>query len=42
MRQSPSTLQAKLEKLEERFAFGEINRKIFEKVGGKLKEKSRQ
>jgi hypothetical protein len=28
-------------KLEERFAFGEIDRKIFEKVGGKLKQEIR-
>ena len=38
MQQSLSTLNAKLEKLEERFAFGEIDREIFEKVGGKLKQ----
>jgi site-specific DNA recombinase len=38
MQQSLSTRNAKLEKLEERFAFGEIDREIFEKVGGKLKQ----
>ncbi|MEO5601774.1 MAG: recombinase family protein [Cyclobacteriaceae bacterium] len=38
MQQSLSTLNAKLEKLEERFAFGEIDREIFGKVGGKLKQ----
>jgi len=32
------TLNTKLERLEERFAFGEIDREIFEKVGGKLKQ----
>ncbi len=31
-------LNAKLEKLEERFAFGEIDREIIEKVGSRLKE----
>ena len=38
MQQSVSALNAKVEKLEERFAFGEIDRKTFEKVGGKLKQ----
>lgn len=38
LQQSLSMLNAKLEKLEERFAFGEIDREIFEKVGGKLKQ----
>jgi site-specific DNA recombinase len=38
MQQSLNTLNAKLEKLEERFAFGEIDREIFEKVGSKLKQ----
>jgi site-specific DNA recombinase len=38
MQQCLSTLHAKLEKLEERFAFGEIDREIFERVGGKLKQ----
>lgn len=38
MQQSLSTLNTKLEKLEERFAFGEIDREIFEKVAGKLKQ----
>ena len=38
MQQSLNTLNARLEKLEERFAFGEIDREIFEKVGGKLKQ----
>lgn len=30
-------LKAKLEQVEERFAYGEIDREIFEKVGGKLR-----
>jgi site-specific DNA recombinase len=34
-------LQSKLEKLEERFAYGEIDRNIFEKIGDKLKEEIR-
>ena len=38
MQQSLRTLNAKLEKLEERFAFGAIDREIFEKVGSKLKQ----
>jgi hypothetical protein len=38
MQQSLNTLNAKLEKLEERFTFGEIDREIFVKVGGKLKQ----
>ena len=38
MQQRLTTLNAKVEKLEERFAFGEIDREIFEKVGGKLKQ----
>ena len=38
MEQNVRTLNAKLEKLEERFAFGEIDREVFEKVGGKLKQ----
>jgi site-specific DNA recombinase len=31
-------LEAKHQKLEERFAYGEIDREIFERVGGKLKQ----
>jgi site-specific DNA recombinase len=31
-------LEVKLQKLEERFAFGEIDRELFEKAGGKLKQ----
>lgn len=38
MEQNLRTLNTKLGKLEERFAFGEIDREIFEKVGGKLKQ----
>jgi len=34
-------VQAKLDKLEERFAYGEIDRDVFEKVGGKLREEIR-
>ena len=41
MQQSLNTLNARLEKLEERFAFGEIDREIFEKVGGKLKQETK-
>lgn len=37
MEQNLHTMNTKLEKLEERFAFGEIDLEIFEKVGGKLK-----
>jgi hypothetical protein len=35
MEQSLHRLNPNLEKLENRFAFGEIDREIFEKVGGK-------
>ena len=35
MEQNLRTLSTRLEKLEERFAFGEDRREIFEKVGGK-------
>ncbi len=41
MAQNLHTLNTKLEKLEDRFAFGEIDRDIFEKVGGKLKQEIR-
>jgi site-specific DNA recombinase len=33
--------QSKLKKLEERFAYGEIDRNIFEKIGYKLKDEIR-
>jgi hypothetical protein len=38
MEQSLHRLNPNLEKLENRFAFGEIDQEIFEKVGGKLKQ----
>jgi hypothetical protein len=38
MERNLHTLDTKLETLEERFAFGEIDWEIFEKVGGKLKQ----
>lgn len=38
MQQSLSTLNAKLDKLEDRFAFREIDRELFDKVGGRLKQ----
>jgi site-specific DNA recombinase len=38
MERNLHALNIKLDALEERFAFGEIDRDIFEKVGGKLKQ----
>ncbi len=35
-KQRLSEVQGKLDKLEERFAYGEIDREIFDKIGGKL------
>jgi site-specific DNA recombinase len=42
LKQSLSDVESKLEKVEERFAYGEIDRDVFEKVGGKLKEEKRK
>lgn len=39
--QKLNELQIKLNKIEERFAYGEIDRDIFEKIAGKLKEEIR-
>lgn len=39
--QKLNELQNKLNKIEERFAYGEIDRDIFEKIAGKLKEEIR-
>jgi site-specific DNA recombinase len=38
MERNLRALNTKLETLEKRFAFGEMDREIFEKVGGKLKQ----
>ena len=40
-KQSLAAIESKLSKVEERFAFGEIDATIFEKVGGKLKDEKR-
>ena len=42
LKQNLSEIETKIEKIEERFAFGDIDRDVFEKVGGKLKEEKKK
>jgi hypothetical protein len=38
LKQSLRDVELKLEKIEERFALGEIDRPVYDKIGGKIKE----
>ncbi len=42
LKQSISELNVKFEKMEERFAFGEIDRNVYENIGGRLKEERKR
>lgn len=42
IKQTLSEVDAKLERVEERFALGEIDRAIYEKIGGKLREEKKK
>ena len=42
IKQGLAEIEVKIEKVQERFAFGEIDRDVFEKVGGRLKEEKKK
>jgi site-specific DNA recombinase len=41
LKQNLRDVELKLEKIEERFALGEIDRPVYDKIGGKIKEEKK-